>query len=90
VNDDSLPLWEKAIFGKQVDDFLSSDIGKYLLHRAEKEYFEAILALRDCGPENLLKYQSDMKRAESIRAWLADAIDKGLRAHKLLEEENDE
>ena len=85
-SEENKPLWEAAIFGKQVDEFLSSDIGKYLLEKAEKQYFNAILKLRDCAPEDLLKHQSEMKRAESIRSWLADAVEEGLRAFNLIEE----
>lgn len=85
-NEDEKALWEKAIFGKQVDDFLHSDIGKYLLLKADKEYIEAVNHLRDCSADSLLKYQSDMKRAESIRNWLVDTVEEGLRAYNLIEE----
>ncbi len=85
-NEETEVLWEKAVLGKQIDEFLSSDIGRYLLNRADKELANAITALRDCSSEDLIKYQSDMKRAESIRAWLVDAVQEGLRALNLIEE----
>lgn len=81
--------WEKAILGRQVDEFLSSEIGKFLLNKAHDEWVGAIEALRDCSPEDLLKHQSDMKRAESIRAWLIGAVEEGLRALNLIEEDEE-
>jgi hypothetical protein len=90
VENDTEILWVKAVLGKQIEDFLSSDIGKYLLGKADKELANAIVALRDCSAEELLKYQSDMKRAESIRTWLVDAVEEGLRALNLIEELEEE
>ena len=81
--------WEKAILGKQIDEFLSSEIGKFLLNKAHDEWVTAIEALRDCSPEDLLKHQSNMKRAESIRAWLIGAVEEGLRALNLIEEDEE-
>jgi len=83
-------LWDKAVFGRQVEEFLCSDMGKFLLAKAEKDWEKAVLALRDCPVEELLKHQADMKRAESIRFWLATAVDEGLRALNLIQENEDE
>lgn len=83
-------LWDKAILGKQIEDFLSSEIGRYLLSRADRELANAIAALRDCSAQDLIKHQSDMKRAESIRMWLVDAVQEGLRAMNLIEELDEE
>lgn len=88
-DDDNKALWETAILGRQVEEFLSSQIGRYLLARADKELANAITELRDCSAEDLLKHQSDMKRAESIRAWLIEAVNEGLRALNLIEEEEE-
>lgn len=89
TDDAKKSLWETAILGRQIDEFLSSQIGKYLLERADKEMLNAINALRDCSAEELLKHQSDLKRAESIRVWLMEAVQEGLRALNLIEEEEE-
>ena len=39
------PLVRTAVFGKQVEDFLTSDIGDYLLQKAKHEEADAIEAL---------------------------------------------
>jgi hypothetical protein len=83
-------LLDKAVFGKQVEAFLNSDVGKFMMEKASKEYFDAIQALRDCTADKLLQHQSDMKRAESIRSWLAEAVNEGLRACNILEGREDE
>jgi hypothetical protein len=90
MENDDKELWDKAVFGRQVEEFICSDIGKYLMARAEKDWSEAVLRLRDCPPEQLLKYQADMKRAESIRFWLSSAVEEGLRALNLIQEKEDE
>ena len=86
MNEETEILWDKAVFGKQVEEFLGSDIGKYLLSKADRELSQAIIALRDCTPDQLVRFQSDMKRAESIREWLVEAVEEGLRAMNLIEE----
>jgi hypothetical protein len=83
-------LWATAVFGKQVEDFLATDVGRYLLDRAESDWQKAVIAIRDCKPEELLKYQADMKRSESVRGWLSQAVNEGLRAYNLLQENEDE
>ncbi len=89
MESDDKALWDKAVFGRQVEEFLSADIGKFLLEKAEKDWEKAVIALRDCPAEELLKHQADMKRAESIRFWLATAVDEGLRALNLIQEQED-
>lgn len=90
-NDEQLhALYNKAILGKQIEDFMGTEIGKYLLGKADRELANAITELRDCTADNLLKHQSDMKRAESIRSWLVEAIEEGLRALNLIKELEEE
>lgn len=77
-------LWPKAVFGRQVEEFLCSDIGKYLLDKAARDWESAVNGLRNCKPEDVYRFQADMKRAESIRMWLATAVDEGLQALDLI------
>ena len=43
IND---PTVRAAVLGKQVEDFLGSDIGKYLVGRAESDALEALEELK--------------------------------------------
>jgi len=83
-------LWKKAVFGRQVEEFLCSDIGKFLLDKASQDWEKAVMGLRNCKPEELVQYQADMKRAESIRMWLAVAVDEGLQALDLIKSGDEE
>lgn len=86
MSEDNHELWEKAIFGKQVDEFLSSQIGQFLIKKAQNDWQIAVQCLRECESKDLLKFQSDMKRAESIQGWLIEAVEEGLRALNLIQE----
>lgn len=85
--DETDALTETAVFGKRVEDFLASDIGRYLLLRAEEEAKDALADLRACGPDELRDVQARVWRAESIREWLMEAIENGYSAIELLDEQ---
>jgi molybdopterin converting factor small subunit len=81
-------LVRRAIFGKQVEDFLSSDIGRYLLVRAADQAETAMDKLKVCVPtegKTVQALQNDIYVAESIRTWLAQAIQDGINALNIIE-----
>ena len=87
-------LLETAVFGKQVENFLEGDIGKYLVKRAEEQAEESIEKLKHVNPWSIFarrkvqELQNKIWVAESIQQWLADAVIDGLQATNLLEEES--
>ena len=86
------PLEETAILGKEAENFLASDIGKYLLARAEEEARTANAHLKSVFPMRwwkIMELQNQIKVAESIQRWLADAISDGAAALRTLEGEQD-
>ncbi len=87
VNNTSDDLWNIAILGKQVDEFMSSQIGKYMLSRADSEYMDGVERLKVCTADQLIETQSRVLRAQSIRQWLEEAVVSGLKALELIEEE---
>lgn len=74
----------KAIdFGFQVEAFLKSDVGAYLVKRAEEQVESAVQDLKDVDPiqvEKVRAIQNRVKVAESIQYWLAEAIMAGNNA----------
>lgn len=67
----------------QVEEFLQSDIGRYLVSRAEKEIEIACEVLKRIDPEDPAKIREQqhiIHVAESIQYWLADAIQAGHNA----------
>ena len=81
-------LVDNAVLGQQVDSFMRSDIGKYLLEKARTEQAEGYSELlqadfTDC--EAVRKAQNKVHRAEDFVNWLNEAIITGLRATEVLE-----
>ena len=67
----------------QVEAFLLSPIGKYLIGRAEEEIESATEVLKRIDPEDpksIRVQQQIIQVAESVQYWLADAIQAGHNA----------
>ncbi len=86
------PLFEAAIFGKEVQTFLGTSVGKYLIKRAEDEAQEATRALKAVFPlrwRRIMELQNRIYRAESVQQWLGEAIMDGVHAEKIITGEDD-
>jgi hypothetical protein len=86
-------LFEYAALGREVDDFMHSGVGRYLMLRVDREYADALKALSACSAfdsDKILGLQSDAKRALNFRGWLTEAINTGLMAEHQLEGRQDE
>jgi hypothetical protein len=79
----------RAVFGKQVESFLNSDIGIYLLGRARDQKDEAqceFLSV-DCSDiEKVRQLQNTIVQANSIAKWLSDAVADGLQAINIIDD----
>jgi hypothetical protein len=85
-------LVRAGVFGRQVEQFFETDIGDYILQRAQKEIDEAVFKLKKVNPrdaELIQTYQNDIRVCESIISWLADAIAQGQAAVETLKGEED-
>jgi hypothetical protein len=82
-------LYEQAAFGRQIEEFLNTDIGKYLLHKAQIEAEDAMEKLVQCdafNTEAVMKLQNKIIQAENFRQWLGQGINDGLSALQILED----
>lgn len=82
------PLVESAVFGREVENFLNTAIGKYLVERAENQADAANEQLkRVCSwrSRKIQELQNKIWVAESFQQWLADAIIDGHQALNILE-----
>jgi hypothetical protein len=82
-------LLRRAAFGKQVEQFMNTDIGKYLMHRATEEVIEAFAEFKKCDAREgkaIEKVQNKIYRAESFKSWLTDAVLDGVAAYNILED----
>ena len=88
----SNPLLKSIDFGFEVEAFLATDIGKYLVTRAEGEIEAAVDQLKHVSPENaagIRALQHKIHVAEDIQYWLAEAIQSGLNAQQELHDQGD-
>lgn len=88
-----LELLRTAAFGRQVEEFWSSDIGKYLHHHASACYSSAIEELKKVNPADpgaVLRAQGNAQNAERFIIWIEEAIARGLEALNLLEGNTDD
>ena len=92
-NDD--PLVRTAVFGRQVEDFLGSDVGRYIAQRASDEIDAAMHALKTASPSfwwgrrKIARLQEQIAVAERVIGWLADAVTEGRQATQTLGGSND-
>lgn len=85
-------LYAEAILGKDAEDFLASDVGRFLIGRAEQEVAEAMDELKRCHPwrtRKLRELQNRIWRAESVQGWLGELIIRGRQALSQLEQHED-
>ena len=87
-------LYDRASFGKQVESFLSSDIGKYLLERAQVDAVTALKDLQHCDPKDygmVAKLQARSIMFDDFASWLGQAVHDGVESLNLIEDlENEE
>ena len=72
-------------FGFQVEAFIKSPIGTFLIARAEGEIEDALEGLKKVSPNDpaaIVDLQNRVYRAESIQYWLAEAIQTGMNAQR--------
>jgi hypothetical protein len=85
------PVVNAAVFGKQVEDFIRSDIGTYLIKKCTGEENEAVERLVErahvMSHEEVLAEQSIIARSRGFRDWLGYAVQDGLQALTMLEGE---
>ena len=82
----------EAVLGKDAEDFVKSDIGKYIIGCAEQEAQEATNKLKNVYPwrtRKITELQNKIWRAESIQTWLAELIIKGRQAIQQLDIEDE-
>lgn len=84
---------ELVTFGKEVEYFLENDrIGKYLLECAILDMSEAAEALAAEDAHNIAQvqqHQIKFRVAAQVRQWLGQAVQRGMEARTIIEQEED-
>ncbi|MGR9117432.1 MAG: hypothetical protein ACU85E_16915 [Gammaproteobacteria bacterium] len=76
-------LIKEARLGIEAEAFLSTDLGRYLIARANEERIEALEQLAVVDPNDIkaiAKLQNKVAVADSIQTWIANAIQNGYYA----------
>lgn len=87
MSDDTNQLKQQIDFGFQVQAFLQSEVGQHLIHRAESQIAAALEQLKVVDPEDaraIRAIQNEIRVAEDIQYWLAEAITTGQVAEQQL------
>ena len=88
------PLIKVAVVGEQARQFLQTDLGDYLLKRAQAQIDSATEELKRVSPSwiwgrrKIERLQGQIAVAENTIHWLAEAITEGDAANKILEDRN--
>jgi hypothetical protein len=89
------PVVRTAVFGRQVEDFVNGDIGRFVTKRADDEINECLDKLKVTRPstqaaiQHIESLQSRIAVCERVIAWLAEAITEGHQAMNIIEDKND-
>lgn len=86
-------LVERAALGKQIEAFWTSRVGEYLRIRAQEYYNAGIEELKIVDPTDyraVMNAQLKVWKGEQFETWLSQAVQDGLVALQLLDEEDNE
>lgn len=78
-------LLGEAMMGKDAEEFIKSDLGRYLIGRARQEAALAIGDLKRCSPwrrRRIRELQNRIDWAESFEGWLRELVATGQTALK--------
>ena len=82
----------EAILGRDAQDFLNSDIGRFLIGRCEQEIADARNKLDIVSPwrrNRIRQLQNEIWRAKSLQSWLIELIQAGEQAEQMLDEQDE-
>lgn len=83
-------LWAEATLGRDAQDFLASEVGRFILGRCEHEISEASDLLSTVSPwrrNRIKQLQNEIWRARSVRGWLIELVQNGQQAEQALDHE---
>ena len=89
--DPSDPTVAAAVFGQKTREFLTSDVGDYLLTRSKDTETSAIERLIDglgtLSEREINELRLEIRCARWFQQWLGEAIDEGDQALQILKED---
>lgn len=86
-------LWAEAEMGRDAEDFLKSDLGRFIVGRCDQDIADAQEKLSNVSPwrrNRIRQLQNEIWRARSVRQWIAELVIQGREAEKQIEQSQDE
>lgn len=83
-------LMAEAILGRDAEEFLATELGRYMTGRCDQEIAEAQRLLSRVSPwrrRRIQDLQNQIWRAESLKDWLTELVVNGRQAEAALNEE---
>lgn len=83
-------LFAEAVLGRDAEEFLATDLGRYLVGRCDQEIEEAQAELSRVSPwrrRRIQQLQNTIWRAQSFKGWLGALITDGHAAQAALEDQ---
>jgi hypothetical protein len=84
-------LRAEAILGKDAEEFISSELGRYIIGRVDQEREEAVQQLCKTWSwrrNRIRELQNQIWRCDTFKSWLADMVVRGKSAIDLLEQDS--
>lgn len=84
-------LLASAVLGKDAEEFLQTELGRFLTGRAEQEKQAALIQLSTVDSTDyttIQKLQNQYYRADSFVGWLSELIQEGQQSFKILESQD--
>lgn len=84
-------LLAEAVLGRDAEEFLASELGRYIVGRCDQEVADALDELSRVSPwrrRRIKDLQNKVWRAKSVKGWMAELISDGKAAEAALEEDN--
>lgn len=85
-------LVAEAVLGRDAEEFLRSDIGRYIVGRCQQDIEDAHAGLTSVSPwrrNRIKELQNQAWRAKSVQGWLVELIQQGRQAEQALEQDAD-
>jgi hypothetical protein len=83
-------LMAEAVLGRDAEEFLNTELGRYITGRCEQEIAEAqeeLSRVASWRRRKIQELQNRVWRAKSMQGWLAELIANGKAAETTLEEQ---
>jgi hypothetical protein len=84
-------LKAEAILGKDAEEFIQSELGRYIVGRVDQEREEAVQKLTKTFSwrrDRIRELQNQIWRCDTFKSWLADMVIRGKAAIDLLEQDS--